>query len=151
MQYNLDSSMSSVSNNSDNASSKRKWSMKEIDETDEILEDIESLIKNPQLKESKLRKHIIRDEKATFDSGDYYKKKDIEKKMGDDATEELQKQAQKMEQKVGRTDKKKKPEKTSTPKTVSIFLTSETRFRQCRVFHESRCIAEPKTCGRDSE
>ncbi len=95
--------------------------MREIDETDEILEDIETLIKDPHLKESKLRKHIVGNEKVVFDSGEYYKKKDLEKKIGDDAHDEIEKQAYKMEQISGTADKKKKASDKTQVKPVKKY------------------------------
>lgn len=121
--------MSSVSNPSENASTKRKWNMTEIDETDEILEDVETLIQNPELKESKLRKHIIRNDKAVFHSGDYFKEKDMEKKMRDRVQDEIEAQSKQMEQKVGKADKKKKPTELPQVKPVcDTILNLETRF-----------------------
>lgn len=124
-------------------STKKHQDMKEIDETDEIIEVSETLVKDPHLKESKLRKHIVPNERTTFDSGEYYKKKDIEKKMGDEATDELYKQAIIMEHKIGRTDKKKKHIDKTNLKPVGPPH-PEIRFRQCRVLHESRRHAEPE-------
>lgn len=66
--------MSKASNPSENFNIKCKCNMKEIDETDEVVEDNETHIKDPQSKESKLRKHITGNEKSIFDSGDYYKR-----------------------------------------------------------------------------
>lgn len=79
-----------------------------IDETDEIMQELEGQVKKPHLKEQKIKKHLVKDEKHTFDSGEYYKKKDIEKKMVDQAKIDTEKQAHMAEDSVHQSGEKKK-------------------------------------------
>lgn len=79
-----------------------------IDETDEIMDELEGQVKKPHLKEQKMKKHLVKDEKHIFDSGEYYKKKDIEKKMVDQAKTEVDNQVEMAEGRAHQVGKKKK-------------------------------------------
>lgn len=62
--------------------------MEEINESEEFVADLEDQVKDPHLKESKLKKHTIKDdEKFQFDSGDYYMQLDIKKKIEEEIDE----------------------------------------------------------------
>lgn len=93
--------------------------MKAIDETDEILLDIEDRVKDPHLKGAKLRKHLIRNDKFIFDSGDYYKNLDLEHKMGSQARIEFEQQAKKMECLLSQNHEKKLKPQHAEKKKVS--------------------------------
>ena len=111
--------------------------MKAIDETDEILLDNEDRIKDPHLKGAKLRKHLIRNEKFIFDSGDYYKNLDLEYKMDCRARIEFEQQANRMECLLTQNHEKKlKPHQAEKKKVGSRY--AEDFLRQRRVLHEAR-------------
>ena len=55
--------------------------MDEINETDEVINDNEAQVKDPHLKEAKLKKLHNKEDKYHFDSGDYYKQLDFDNKM----------------------------------------------------------------------
>ena len=110
-----------------------------IDETDEIMQELEGQVKKPHLKEQKIRKHLVKDkdEKYIFDSGEYYKKQDIEKKMVDQAKTETEKQAHLAEEKAHHTGEKKKKHIDMIPKQqVGSGLIPENRIRLGRTFYE---------------
>lgn len=111
--------------------------MKAIDETDEILLDNEDRIKDPHLKGAKLRKHLIRNDKFVFDSGDYYKNLDLEQKMDSQARVEFERQAKRMECLLNQTHEKKlKPQQAERKKVLCRY--TENILRQRRVLHEAR-------------
>jgi len=82
--------------------------LEEIDETAEIVQEMEGMVKKPHLKEQKMKKHLVKDEKYTFDSGEFYKKKDLENKMVDMAKHDTERQAYEAQIKVEQSGEKKK-------------------------------------------
>ena len=80
--------------------------LEEIEETDEIIDQQEEMVRSRPLKEPKRKAALLKVEKTNFHSGEYYKTKDLQKKLEEKMIQDVEAQSEELESRVKPGEKK---------------------------------------------
>jgi hypothetical protein len=80
--------------------------LEEIEETDEIIDQQEEMVKARPFKEPKRKPALLKGEKTNFHSGEYYKTKDLQKKLEEKIMLDVEAQSDELEGRVKPGEKK---------------------------------------------